>query len=60
VTVILSLFYIITRQLVLDIRAHMHTGSDVAYGPHVRLHIVCGSCACESANVNLNVNLESQ
>jgi hypothetical protein len=27
---------IITCRLVLDIRAHMHTGSDVTHGPHIR------------------------
>jgi hypothetical protein len=29
-------FLIITCRLVLDIRAHMHTGSDVTHGPHIR------------------------
>jgi hypothetical protein len=32
--------------LVLDIRAHMHTGSDVTHGPHIRTLEVCATVHC--------------
>ena len=31
----LIIIIIITCRLVLDIRAHMHTGNDVTHGPHI-------------------------
>ena len=34
--VVVVVIMIITCGLVLDIRAHMHTGSDETHGPHIR------------------------
>jgi hypothetical protein len=34
--IVIVIIYIITCRLVFYIRAHMHTRSDVAHGPHIR------------------------